>query len=76
MGLHDHAVLASVCPAPSPAGFPQSFAGVGEITGGSGEFSDIAGSVLVQETIAQRDPVAHMGGTVSQRSMSDGGVTL
>lgn len=45
--------------------FPQSFSGVGVITGGTGEFSGITGSVTIQGPLGRRGPVVHMSGTVS-----------
>jgi len=47
--------------------FPQSFSGVGVITGGTGEFTGITGSVTIQGPLTGhgRGPVVHMSGTVS-----------
>lgn len=54
-----------ICPAVSPSGFPQFFSAVGEITGGTGEFSGISGSPASQGTVGPNGPVVHMSGTVS-----------
>jgi hypothetical protein len=54
-----------VCNGPSPSGFPQFFIGEGEITSGTGAFSGISGSVLVEGTVTGIGPVVHMSGTVS-----------
>jgi hypothetical protein len=47
--------------------FPQSFSGIGVITGGTGEFTGITGSVTMQGPLTGhgRGPVVHMSGTVS-----------
>ena len=47
--------------------FPQSFSGVGVITGGTGEFTGITGSVTMQGPVGGHStgPVLHMSGTVS-----------
>jgi hypothetical protein len=45
--------------------FPQYFSAVGVVTGGTGEFSGITGSVTIQGPAGGRGPVVHMSGTVS-----------
>jgi hypothetical protein len=55
----------AVCDGLGPSGFPQFFSGTAEITGGSGEFSGTTGAVSAEGVIAQRGPIAHMSGTVS-----------
>jgi hypothetical protein len=54
-----------VCDAPEPSGFLQFFSGTGEVTGGTGEFAGISGSVTFQGVLAKRGPVVHMSGPVS-----------
>jgi hypothetical protein len=56
----------SICPGLNPGlGIPQFFTGAGEITGGTGEFSGITGSVTSQGVLSSDGPVVHMSGTVS-----------
>jgi hypothetical protein len=56
----------SICPGANPElSFPQFFSGAGEITGGTGEFSGITGSVTSQGTLGPNGPIVHLTGDVS-----------
>ena len=55
----------SNCPGNSPQLFPVFFTGVGEITGGTGEFSGITGTINSQGLIGPIGPIIHMSGDVS-----------
>ena len=45
--------------------FPQYVSAVGVVTGGTGEFSGITGSVTIQGPAGGQGPIVHMSGTVS-----------
>jgi hypothetical protein len=46
-------------------GLPQFFTGAGQVTGGTGEFRGISGSVTTWGTLTNDGPVVHMSGTAS-----------
>jgi hypothetical protein len=55
----------SLCPGRRLADFPEFFSGVGQITGGTGEFSGITGSVTSQGILGPNGPMLHISGSVS-----------